>query len=161
MRAGTWVSHSPRHPWQTAQARHGGGLSNYLPSDWTWNYPVPVSPTCCPPAKLTLGLWLLGKSGSLEPTPPASLSISNLYLLGLSHHTERPRCSSGPLNTHFYRISDSLTSRLGGHTKCFVKLTAPYKNGPRGALDDSPWVLTQLVCFLWGTSREVHTEETV
>lgn len=116
-RAGTCVSHSLRHPWQIAQAWHGGGSSNYLPSDWSRNYPVPVSPTCCPPAKLALSLWLLGPtckpehkhSGLAGPLPPYRKAPLLLWTMG---------------NTQFYKISDSLISCPRGHTKCFVKLTA-------------------------------------
>lgn len=84
VRAGACLSHLLcMNPWQTTQLWHRVGTISYLLSDRSWNYPIPLSPDAVLPAKLIPGFWLLGVSGSSEPTLPATLSMSNLDLLGL------------------------------------------------------------------------------
>ena len=53
------------------------GSMYYLPSDWSWNYPVLISSRCCAKAKFTPNLWLLGESGSSGPTLPATLRMQS------------------------------------------------------------------------------------
>lgn len=74
---------------------------NCLLSDWNWSYPVLVSPRCCPKAKVTPSLWLLGELGSSAATLHMQSRLAGL----------RTSCRKAPLllqttgNTQFYRIS--------------------------------------------------------
>lgn len=74
----------------------------YLPSDWSWNYPVLLSSRCCANAKFTPNLWLLGESASSGPTLPATLQSGAAGPRISCRKALLPLRTTG--NTQFYRI---------------------------------------------------------